>query len=168
MFAFREFNTAVDVRPIIVPVDLHTGANTGLFQPVRNFARVAFIYHAAAGTAGQDVTLTLRQATTAAGGSAKDLVAIRKVYSTEHATTLPDNFTVIEQTAAATFVSATGGECIELAVFELDPADLDVANGFDFVSVNIADPGAGTAKEGCVIMLGLRARYASNLPGAAA
>ena len=126
------------------------------------------MYFADAGTAAQDVTVTARQATTSTGTGAKNLVAIRRIYQKEHATALPSDWTVLDQTAAATWTSATGGESVELVVIEIDPADMDVALGFDFVTIDIADPGVGTGKFGCVLFLGLRARYASNRPATAA
>ena len=164
----REFMMAHDIRPIIIPVDLATADNTGIFQPVRNYARVAFVYFADPGTASQDVTLTLRQATDTSGTGAKNLSAVKKAYVKEHVSTLPSDFTEVTQAAAATYVSTTGGESIELEVIEVDPADMDVANGFDCISLNIADPGATAGKIGCVLMIGQRARYADTRPSAAA
>lgn len=168
MLSNRELMAQIDLRPIIIPVDLATADNTGIFQSVRNYARVAFVYFADQGTASQDVTLTLRQATDTGGTGAKNLTAVKKAYVKEHATTLPSDFTVVTQAAAATYVSTTGGESIELVVIEVDPADLDVAGGFDCVSLNIADPGATAGKLGCVLFMGLRARYASDRPATAA
>jgi hypothetical protein len=168
MLKNRDLAMQIDVRPVIVPIDLAAGANTGLWSPVRNFARVAFIYFADAGAASEDPTITLRQATDAAGTGAKNATAITRVYSKQHATALPSTWTVTEQAAAATYTNDTSGETINIWVIEIDPALLDVAGGFDFISCNIADTGATTGKFGGVLFLGLEARYASDLPATAA
>ena len=50
-----------------VPVDMQDGANTGDWVSVENFNHVAIVLFKAAGTAGDDPTLTCLQATDNAG-----------------------------------------------------------------------------------------------------
>lgn len=163
----RHFLDAADIVPVILPVDLAAGANNGLRVWMRNYDRIVFVFYAEVGAAGEDPIITLRQANAPTGGDEKDLSAIRRVWQKESTGALPKDWTLISQNAAATYTSDTGGESNQLIVFEVDAADLDVANGFDHVTINVADTGATTGKIGCALAICIEPRYASTRPSAA-
>lgn len=151
------------VVPVIMPVNLATAANSGDWISLAKFRRVAFIVVAAIGAAAEDIVVTVRQATTAAGGGAKDLLGIDRVWTKQGADLAAIGaFTKVSQTAAATYTSDTGGETANLYVVEIDAEQLDVTNGFDFVTLNIADTGT-TAKLGCVIAILSEPRGSANV-----
>lgn len=158
----------VEIRPVILPIDLAAGANNGLWVPMRNFDRIAFLFFGEIGTADQDPILTFRQAKTSAGGDAKNLATVAKAWVKENDGALPADWTVVTQDAGATFSTETGGESNQLYLIEVRASDLDVSNDFDFVTVNIADTGATAGKLGCMVAIGFLARYASDRPATAA
>jgi hypothetical protein len=164
----RNFLNGADIRPVILPVDLAAGANTGLRVPLRNYDRAVFLFFAEQGTAGQDPIITLRQHDAASGGTSKNLAAIATVWQKENDTTLPNDWTVITQAAGATYTSETGGESLQMIVIEVESADLDVTNGFTHVSIDVPDTGATAGKIGCAIAILLEPRYASDRPATAA
>jgi hypothetical protein len=164
----RHFLNAADILPVILPIDLAAGANTGIRVPMRNYDRVVFVFFAEIGTASEDPVITLRQADAVTSGNVKNLTAITKVWQKENAGALPPDWTVIDQAAAATYTSATGGESNQLIVIEVEASSLDVANGFDHVAIDVADTGSTTGKIGCALAICLEPRYASDRPATAA
>ena len=92
-----------------VPVDMQAGANTGDWVSVENFNHVAIVFFKAAGTAGDDPTITVTQATDAAGTSSKALNFTR-IYTKQGTLSSVANFTLTTQSAANTFTDATSAE----------------------------------------------------------
>lgn len=143
----------MQIVPIIVPVNLAAGANAGDWVSLKNYRRATFIFCAGVGAAGQDPTLTFKQATSISGGSEKELETIERI-DIKQATALASvgTFTKVEQAAGDEYTNETAGELQNLWVVDVKAEDLDVNNGFDCVTCNIADPGS-TAKIGTVICL---------------
>lgn len=143
-------------------VDLQTAANTGDYVNVRDFDRLAVVFISGVGTAGDDPTLVLQQATSNAGGSVKDLnftVIYRKQAATSLASTTA--WTRTTQTAATSYTQTDAAEQSLIWVVEIDPASLDVANGFDYVRATVADVG-GNAQPGYLFYIGRHGRYAQS------
>jgi len=155
---------------IIEPIDLTAGANSGDWVSMANYHRCLFlIAKGAGGTAGQDPTITLQEATAAAGTGAQNLVKIDSVYSKQAATSLAavGQFTVVSQTSSATYTDAALAE--EAGLIGIEVLDTDLSDGFDFVTVNIADPGATNSQLGAVIAILYEPRYGargSSMPSA--
>lgn len=163
-----DFAEQVQVVSAIVPVDLQTGANNGDWVSMKNYERCTLIVFKAAGTAGDDPTVTLEQATAVAGTSAKNLVAIDRVHvKQDTALTGVGQYTLVEQTAAATYTDATSAEDQAIWVIDIQAEDLDRENGFDCIRASIADVGSN-AQIGCALMLLWGARYGGELPSAIA
>ena len=57
-----------------VPVDMSAGANNGDWVSLKSYGKVGILFTKAAGTAGDDPTLTLKQATLVDGTGSKDLL----------------------------------------------------------------------------------------------
>jgi hypothetical protein len=158
-----EFLESIQVVSVIEPVDITSGANSGDWVHLGGtpgFRRCLFLFaKAAGGTAGEDPTITLQEATAADGTGAQNLVKIARVYSKEAATNLTTTgqFTLSTQTAAATYTTATLAENACLVGFEVK--DVDLSDGFEYVTCNIADPGAGNAQIGCVLAVLFNGRY---------
>lgn len=147
-----------DIVPGVVPVDLQ-GAQTGDYVSLKNHQGALVVFFKGAGTAGDDPTLEIQQATSVAAGSAKDLNGFITIYKKQGAAlTGVGSWTKVTQTADEDFVGdATSAEEQGLYAAWI-PADLlDVDNGFDCIQVNVKDVG-NNAQLGCVlyILCGLR------------
>ncbi|MGE4043581.1 MAG: hypothetical protein AB7F35_01915 [Acetobacteraceae bacterium] len=140
------------------PVDLSAAANNGDWVSLKNFDSCAIIFVKGAGTAGDDPTLTLRQATDASGSSAKALDFTR-VDVKQGTLTALGSFTPVTQAAANTYVDLTSAENAGIYVIEVRADELDVANGFDCVQFSVADVGTN-AQLGAALYLLRGPRYA--------
>lgn len=142
-----------------LPVDMQTAANNGDWFSMKQYNHLAIVFFGAVGTAGDDPTLTVTQATDVAGTGAKAL-NFTDVMVKQAATNLQGTgqFTHVTQTAANTYTSATAAEQALIWVVEVDAADLDVDNNFFFVRGAVADVG-GNPQLGCMLYIGCEARY---------
>jgi hypothetical protein len=148
------------------PVDLQAAANDGDWVSLKNYNHVTVIFHKKAGTAGDDPTLTLEQATAVAGTSAKGLNFTRIFTKQGAALNAVGTFTEVTQTAASTYTDATSAEVAAIWVVEIDAQDLDVNGGFDCVRARVADVG-GNAQLGSLLYILTEARFgASPMPSA--
>lgn len=146
-----------DIVPAIVPLDLQT-ARTGDWVSLKNAQGVAIVFFKAAGTAGDDPTLTVQQATDVAGTSAKNLSTITAVHKKQGTLTAVGTWTTSTQAAAATYAGdGTSAEEQAVYVIEIEADELDVDNGFDCINVSCSDVGTN-AQLGCAlyILYGLR------------
>jgi hypothetical protein len=132
-----------------VPVDSQTAAITGDYVSMKNYGHLTIVLNNAIGIAGDDLVVTLDQAKTVAGGSAKAL-NISEVFYKVGATAISavGTFTKATQTAADGYDTAAidGAENEMLLVIEVSKDDLDTDNDFDCVSVAIADTGSAGAQ----------------------
>ena len=147
----REF----EIGSGIVPVDLAAGANTGARVHMRNYDTLAVVFVKAAASAGTDnVVLTLQEHTAASGGTSANLAAITTAYVKSEATLDGDEtWTELTQAAAATLTltGATYAATQLISVFEVQSQSLSA--GYEWLSVNIADPGAGGTVLGSVLYI---------------
>ena len=158
-----------DISPCIIPVDLTTALNTGLRVCLRDCDAVDLVVMTAVGTGGQDAVIDIQQANAATGGTAKDLDVIDKMYYKSEATLDGDELWVEQTQTKASEIAITAlypiAEEQDIAVFHIEAADLDFANGYYWVFLTIADVGAN-AQIGCAfaIRTGLNVqRKPSNL-----
>lgn len=133
------------------PVDLQGGANAGDWVHMRAHRRLDIVLVTAVGTAGDDPVLTVLQATSNAGAGSKAL-AVDTYYKKQGATALAGvgAFTKATATTPGTFGGAdeaTSAENQTMWVVPVSAADLDQANGFEYVSGSVADVG-GNAQLG--------------------
>ena len=152
----------VDMVEGFPAVDLQTGANNGDYVSLKNADRAAVVFISGLGTAGQDPTLTIEQATSNAGGGVKAL-NFTVIYRKQAATDLTGTavWTRTTQTAANTYTNATSAEESLIWWVEFDASELDVDNAFDHIRGTVADIG-GAAQPGYLFYL-LKPKY-PNLP----
>src|SRR3990167_868645 len=137
----------MDIVSGILPLDLQT-ARAGDYVSLKNYSACAIVFFKGAGTAGDDPILDLDQAKDVAGTSVKAASIIDLIYKKQGTLTAVGTFTKVTQTAADTFAAdATSAEEEAIYVIIVDPAKLDVDNGFDCIRANIADVG-GNAQLG--------------------
>lgn len=160
----------MQIVPAIMPVDLNDGANNGDWVSLKNFERCTVVVVASAGTAANDLTVTLNQATAVAGTGTKALSVIDSVATKQGAAlSAIAAWTEVTQTAAATYTNGTNGEEQLLYAIDVLAEQLDVANGFDCLQCSIAQVGA--AKIGCALYLLWPTTYGGpvgKVPGAIA
>ena len=155
------------IIPITVPFDVGGGPMTGDWVSMEEFNHLSLIYCADIGTNGEDPILTVLQGDSSSGGNSKAL-NVTEVYQKEGATAINAIavFTKITGQSDNTITSASGGENEQLVVIEIDGDSLDVANGYDHVSMTIADPGTA-GKLICVLAILTEPRYAQELVASA-
>lgn len=150
----------------IIPVDSQSGANNGDWVSLKNYDRCTILVYKAAGVAGDDPVLTVRQASAVDGTGAKALNFTR-VDSKVGAQTGIGQFTRTTQAAGNTFTDTVSAEAQALFAIEFKSEDLDVNNGFDCIQVSVPDTGAGGAQLLSALYVLRGARYGSGaLPSA--
>ncbi|MGE3856989.1 MAG: hypothetical protein AB7G21_08550 [Dehalococcoidia bacterium] len=159
-----------DIIPVILPLDLQTARN-GDYVSLKNAGGVSFVVHKGAGTAGDDPDFTVRQAQDVAGTAVKDLEVVTTIYKKQGTLSAVGTWTKVTQAAGAAYsADATSAEEEAVYVIEIAADQLDIDNGFDCVTLNVADVGTN-AQLGSVLALlwGLRHQTApESLPSAIA
>lgn len=161
----------LDIVPGVVPADLQTYV-AGDFVSLRNAQGALVLFYKAAGTAADDPTVELQQATVVAGSDAKDLTSITTIYKKQGAAlSSVGTWTKVTQTADEDFVGdGTSAEEQGLYAIWVPATALDVDNGFDCLQANVKDVG-GNAQIGCLLYILVGLRYPDapeNLPSAIA
>ncbi len=144
-----------------LPVDMSAAANDGDWFGLENFNHLAVVFFKNAGTAGDDPTLTITQASDNAGTGEKALNFTDIWTKQDTVLTSVATFTHNTQTAANTYTDATSAEDAAIWVVEFDAQDLDVANGFTHVQGSVADVGTN-AQVGALLYVGTEPRYAAQ------
>jgi hypothetical protein len=174
LFNLLPFGGGVSVA--LSPVDLAAAATNTLYANVRDINECLYLlWFIRAGASGENVTLSLQQATTAAGGSAK-VLQLRDVwfkrggptFATNPATNdlWTKNAAIGRETPANTYATATDRVAATndfMALIRISPKDLDSVNGFSYVNGQCTDPGA-TAQLGCAFWIPQGHAYA-GAPG---
>lgn len=147
------FDISVGINNV---ADLAAGANTGKRIHMRNYDTLGVLFMKNAASAGaDDVVLTLQEHNANTGGTSQNLAAITDWYRKSVASPLLGTETWTETTQAAsatlTLAGATFATHQQLVFFEIESGALSA--GFEWLSVNIADPGAGGTILGGVIYL---------------
>ena len=158
----------MQIVPAIRPVDLSTAANNGDWVSLKNYKHVAIVFHSCIGTAGDDPTLTIKQASDVSGTGAKALnINSAKAFKKQAATDLTATGTWSAASADVstnTMTNATSAEQEALWVVEFDADELDVDNGFDCVQASVADVGAN-AQLGAAYYILTEPRYPDSATG---
>lgn len=131
----------------ITPVaDLAAGANTGARIHMRNYDELAVVFFKNAASAGTDtITLTLQEHNAATGGTSQNCVCITDWYQKSEATLDGDEVWVEATQAAAATLALTNAlvPAASQAYVVFSVASQSLSAGFEWLSVNIADPGSG-------------------------
>lgn len=137
------FDISVGINNV---ADLAAGANTGKRFHMRNYQTLGVVFMKNAASAGaDDVVVTLQEHNANTGGTSQNLAAITDWYRKSVASPLLGTETWVETTQAAgatlTLAGATFSTHQMIVCFEIEADSLSA--GFEWLSVNIADPGAG-------------------------
>jgi hypothetical protein len=154
------FDLVVGINPV---ADLTAGANTGKRVHLRNYQTCGFLFFKNPASAGTDsVVLTLQEHTAASSGTSQNLAAIGDYYykSTASALAGTEAWTeasnlsggVPQATLTLSNTSVVPAANQAMVFFEIEADSLSA--GYEWVSVNIADPGsAGTILGGLFYVL---------------
>lgn len=136
-----------DVGVGIVPIDLAAGANTGARVHMRNYGGIAICGYLNNGTAAEAPTFVVQEHDANTGGTSQDFDVVTKFYEKVDTAINGDEPWVEVTQTAGDITDADWDDANEvLFVAEIDAAAL--SDGFEWISVNVADP--GTAHIGCV------------------
>ncbi len=158
---FLDSNNIVEAAPA---VDLSDGANTGDWVSLANHNHCAVVLISGVGTAGNDITLTIEQATNAAGDDNKALNLVTspvKVWKKQAVTSLASVAVWTDAASGVTanaWTDAASAEQSLILVVEFDAADLDADGGFEFLQAS-ADAATG-AEPGWIGYILSEPRYA--------
>ena len=128
--------------PLTQEAAISTAQNTP-YVSVKNYRSVVFSFYGDEGRSGasDDTTITLQQATTAAGGSAKTFTP-RRAYRREGTTI--SNAIGATATVREGDSLVTNGNGHSILDVEIDASELDVANRFAYVRAQFAAVSGGT------------------------
>lgn len=130
---------------------------------------MAIVIFKAVGTAGDDPTISVKQATDVSGTGSKALgfTEVRKKQAAPNLLAV-DQFTKSTSASPATndtfnttngtYTNSDLAEQAAIIVIDVKAEDLDVNGGFDCIQVSIADIGTN-AQLGCVLYFGHEPRY---------
>lgn len=156
----------VQIVPAVMPIDLNSGANPGDWVSLKNYERVTVVVLASAGSAANDLTLTVNQAQDVSGTGSKALNFTR-IDSKQGTLTAVGQFSEVTQSAGNTYTEGTNGESQLLYAVDFLAEDFDVDNGFDCIQATLNQVGA--AKVGCAFYLLWGPKYGKDpLPSAIA
>jgi len=139
-----------NAKQIFAPVDLNTAAVTGARISMAKGDRVAVVLSLGDSTAAT-LEVTFKQHNAASAGTTKALEIMNKYYHKAGAAT---SFTEVAPTVvddvfdlSSVFAGEEG-----ILVFEVRAEDLDVNNGYAWMSINIADSAAAKIGAGLYII----------------
>lgn len=145
----------IQIAAGILPVDLQGGANNGDWVSLENYDRCAIVLYKDGGTASDDPTITVVQATDTAGSGPKPLNFTRlwrKQASNIMVNGDAGKWEEVTQAAGNTYTNTTLAEEECLIVIEFRAEDLDVENGYKALRATIADVGSN-AQLGCTFYI---------------
>ena len=145
----EKFFEVADLVPAFVPVDMQTANNTGDWVNLSLYHRCIVCVLKAVGTGGNgDVIFNLQQATDNAASDVKD-INFSVIFSrlAVDVTTVAA-FTRNTQTAATSYTDATSAEKGGFICVEILAENLDAANDFTHIRLDVADTGTA-ANLGC-------------------
>jgi hypothetical protein len=155
----KQFQFSYQCPPIgLLAPAADAAGRTGTYKSLRNCSgKVALVCRVNQGNAAQ-VTFTPLQAKDSSGTGSKAIPSVPIFYNAD--TTASD--TLVVQTAAASFQVGTALKD-QFVVFEFDPAELDMANGFNHISIQTSASNAANITEAFMEYLG---RYQQQVPPA--
>ena len=130
-----------DLVPSITPVDATGGPTVGTRISLKDCEGVDLVLYKGAGTAGQDPVVDIQQANAATGGAAKDLDCIAHFYTKKETTLDGDELWVetVQTKASEITVDTDLAEVEAMQVYHINAADLDMAGGYYWVFLTVAD-----------------------------
>lgn len=158
----KDIDVCVGINPV---ADLAAGANTGKRIHMRNYETLGILFFKNAASAGNDdVTITLREHNAKTAGVSQNLAAITQAYRKNAVSPLlgTEKWVEITQAAAATLTLAGATFVTHQMMVYFDVEAQSLSTGFEWLSVDIADPGAGGTILGGVFYIPTRLKIQRN------
>lgn len=162
MASMKALGRLFDVGTGFVPVDLNTAGATGKRLSLANATGVTFLVYLAASAGVEDIVLTVKQHTASVSGTSNNLASatvagssgITECFIKAEATLDNDESWVRQaqaELATVTIAGATYGasQCIVAIQVGAD----QLADGYGWVSLDCADPGATARLGACLYVL---------------
>lgn len=141
----------LDILAGIDPVNLATGANTGLRVKMDDCDRLLVVMYKDAGAEAEGPVLSFYQHDDAAAGNTADLNVSRIWVKQAAALVESTPWTLVTQTADEDY-DMVAGNTEAIVVVEIAAEDLNRTSGYYWVSADIADVG-DTAQIGCLFYI---------------
>lgn len=148
------FAERFQVAAAFAPVDMSVAANNGDWVSMAHYSRCTVLFFKGVGTVGQDATITLLQATSAAGANSKALNFTRVDHKSNADITTIGQYTVATQAAGNTFTIAANANKQAIYLIDVTVNMLDIDGGFKFIQASVADVGAAAQLGACLYLLG--------------
>ncbi len=149
----------------ITPLDLNGAAENADYISLKNYEGVVICLYTGVGTGGDDIVMTLQQATDVSDSGAKNLL-FTDIYQ-KNATAGGTDLSAISlwthtvQTAATNYTNAAMAENASLICIEIKASQLDTANNFDCLRLEVDNP--GNAMIGCAFYILYGPKVATDL-----
>lgn len=146
----------IDIVPMLEPIGLGSARSSDVIS-LKNCGNGLLVFYKAAGSASEDPTITVLQATSVTPSNAKAL-NFTTLYTKQGTLSSVGTWTTVTQAAANTYTNTTAAENGALWVVPITADMLDVDNGFDCIQVTIADAGS-TNQLGALLWIAGELRY---------
>lgn len=177
MFPNASFFEDYQVVPAFIPGADQNADLTGDWVSLKNFHKCVLLFHKAAGSAGDDPSIKLQQATDVSGTSAKAL-NFTHIWHKIGATALSavGTFTKVMLTTPTDDLDLVSVNSVDLAAdtgealigVEVKAEELDVDNGFDCMNFILEGDDVGNANLVCAYYILGPARQGGAVPSAIA
>jgi len=151
------------------PADFNSAVTVDWIS-LKNYDGCLVVWLKAVGTAGDDWSLQLNQATAVAGTSSKALTFTDWYYKAAVDIATVGTFTKVTQaTATADLDLGTPTDYLQdvmqaIYVIDVKASQLDVANGFDCIAATFDDTDCGSTSLGAILYIPYGARYPQASP----
>lgn len=149
----------LDLVSGIVPINLGSARSSDVIS-IKNHQRVSLVFFKAAGSASEDPTLTVLQATSITPSNAKALT-FTDIWTKQGTLTGVGTWTKVTQAAANTYTNTTLSEQECIFVIDFKAEDFDLDNNYDCIQVTIADAGS-VNQIGCLLIVLHEPRYTKD------
>jgi hypothetical protein len=154
--AVKALGRLFDIGIITPPVADTEVAMTGKRLHLKNYDGVAFVIFLAAVSAGTDTYApTVKEANAASGGTSQDLASGVTYWHNKNATAMDNTETwaKVSQAAAAAISIAGASLAAKQIVAVIEVTNEQLSDGFEWVSLDWADPGSGGTRAGAALAI---------------
>lgn len=128
---------------------------TGAYASLKNAHKAYVVFHVTQGNAAT-IALSLLQATAVAGTSSKAGPSV-PIWANQD---LAASDTLVAQTAGNSFTTSAAVKH-KMVMFEVDPSYLDVANGFDCITISTGASNAANITQAWIVLVPIRYEQAT-------
>jgi hypothetical protein len=151
-------NSFPEVYKIVEALEPATDAagRTGDYVSMKNYAQCFVVFHVTQGNAAT-IAVTIEQATAVAGTSSKAITVAVPIWANQDCAA---SDTLVRQTDAVSFTTSAAVKHKQV-IFQIDASTLDIANGFDCLTVITGASNAGNITSAQYYLCGARFQQAT-------